>query len=321
MHEWVQKPVKGVAYQPDLYTNSNGELEVDEFERWLEKEIETPAQNAIDRALHGDILTSSDWEHLLRYMAAQDVRTPQHYITSMKRWNDQLPERMQKTIDKLMRELEEAKRTGSKLRTVDPAKINPFADVIKVKIDRHAIPENNQAEVSITVLAGRRLWIDEQRHALNGIVKVLYNHSWIIVKAANNIEWITSDNPVTCLNDYGDGRYDFKGGWNNKGSTLFMPLSPKYLLITEVGKDLKNLSTLSDLLTYKILKYTVENAYRMIFAHKPIQFVNEFHPRIVDLKMYLEEQEAWRNWNIDQSKAERDHDEGKLDIAAGENLV
>lgn len=308
--EWQQKPVKGVAYQPDLYTNSIGELELDEFERWLEEEIETPAQNAIDKALIGDILTTSELEHLLRYVAAQDVRTPRHYLSSMQRWNDKLPELMQKTLDEAMYEFKVAKRTGKKLITEDTPEKNPFADVIKVKINRNGRPETNQPEISVSVLPGRRMWIDEQRHVLNGIVKVLYKHSWVIVKAANNFEWLTSDNPVTRLNDYGDGRYDFKGGWNNKGSTIFMPLSPKYLLITEVGKDLKNRSTLSELLTIKIQKYTIENAYRMIFARKPMSYTNKLHPRIVDPKMYLEEQEAWRNWHSDQSKAEQDLDDG-----------
>jgi hypothetical protein len=307
--EWVLKPVHGVAYHRDLYTASMGGKDIDEFERWLETEFETPAQIAIDRAIHGDILSSSDWERLIRYMAAQQVRTPQNYNESIKRWNDQIPELIQKTLDNAMREYAEAKRAGKKLIAEDTPIKNPYEDVIKVKIDPYARPATNEAEVSITVLAGRRLWLDGQRHILTGVVKVLASHNWSVVEAANKVEWITSDDPVIRLNYYADGSYDFKGGWGRDGTDIFMPLSPKYLLFTEVGKDLPKRFTASDLHTYQIQRSIAKGAHRMIFAHKQIPFINQLCPRIDNREMYREENEAWRKWHSQQSKAEQDLDE------------
>jgi hypothetical protein len=97
--EWELRSVRGVAYQHDLYTSLVGGQEIDEFEQWIETEFETPVQGAIERAVHGDALTSSDWERLVLYMVAQDVRTPQHYIESLERWNDQLPGILQRTLE------------------------------------------------------------------------------------------------------------------------------------------------------------------------------------------------------------------------------
>src|SRR5512139_2993363 len=60
MPEWESRSVRGIAFQRDLYTSLAGGQETDDFERWLEAEVETPAQEAIERAIHGDTLTPTD---------------------------------------------------------------------------------------------------------------------------------------------------------------------------------------------------------------------------------------------------------------------
>ena len=93
------------------------------------------------------------------------------------------------------------------------------------------------------------------------------------------------------------------------GTDIFMPLSPKYLLFTEVGKDLPKRFIASDLHTYQIQRSIAKGALRMIFSHKQIPFINQLCPRIDNREMYREENEAWRKWHSQQSKAEQDLDE------------
>ena len=138
--------------------------------------FETPAQTAIARAVHGDGLTTSDWERLALYMAAQDVRTPLNYIESVNQWHSILPDVLQHTLEELAGELEEAKRTGRRLNMRQSAERLPFADTLKVQIDPHARPETHEAEIKVTMVAGRSLWLKGQRHLLEHTAKVLVSH-------------------------------------------------------------------------------------------------------------------------------------------------
>lgn len=308
---WELRPVRGVAYQRDLYTTLFGGQEVDEFERWLETEFETPAQSAFERAVHGDVLTPSDWERLVMYMAAQDVRTPQSYMESVGRWNDQLPELMQRTLEESVRQLEEAARTGQELKVRQTTEEQPFENTFKVQVEPHARPETNEGEIRIEAVLGRRLWLESQRHLLDKTAKVLLSHSWSIAEAAADTEWFTSDHPVVRVNYYGEGNYDLKGGWGRRGGNVLMPLSPKHLLLTQIGEHLPRRFALSDKQTSEIKRFIAERAHRMIFARKKMPEVERFRPRLVSLEIYREEQDAWRNWHSEQSKAEQDRGEGK----------
>jgi hypothetical protein len=135
---------------------------------------------------------------------------------------------------------------------------------------------------------------------------VLLSHSWSIAEAANDNEWFTSDHPVARVSFYGEGNYDLKGVWGKKRGILLMPLSPKHLLFTEIGENMPGRFVLSDRQTSVIKEFIAKRAHRMIFAHKLMPEVKCFRPRLVNLQMYREEQEAWKNWHSDQSRAEQD---------------
>jgi len=88
---WEQRSPQGVAFHRDLYTSVNEHGESDEFERWLEREFEAPAQVAIGRVLRDEPLQPRHWQHLGRYAVCQQLRTPQDFIESMQRWDATLP--------------------------------------------------------------------------------------------------------------------------------------------------------------------------------------------------------------------------------------
>lgn len=308
---WELRPVRGVAYQRDLYTSLINGRETDEFERWLEREIETPAQDAIERAVHGDDLTDTEWEQLTLYLAAQDVRTPQNYIESAKRWDAEIPVLLQRILEEALQHLEEAAQTGQKPMIRQPADQQPFTDLLKVEVRPHAKPETMEGEFRVEVPVGRRLWLETQRHLLESTAKVLFSHSWSIAEAASGAEWFTSDHPVVRVNYYGKNNYDLGGGWGRRGCNLLMPLSPKHLLFAEIGEGLPRRLQLSLQNTIKIKRFIAERAHRMIFARQQRPEVNRFRPRVVDLEAYQAEQEAWNEWHDDQSRAEREHEESE----------
>jgi hypothetical protein len=306
--QWELRSVREVACRRDLYTSLVGGQESDEFEQWIGSEFETPAHDVIEKAVHGDTLTSSDWERLIRYLAAQDLRTPQNFIEFVAHWKDVLPEIMQNTLREAVRTLEEGERIGQKPKVASVSARQPFANVIKVKINPHARPETEEGEIGLAVTVGRRLWLESQRHLLENTAKVLLSHSWSIAEVANNREWFTSDHPVVRLNYYCEGSYDFKGGWGERGGNLFMPISRKHLLFTEIGEKLPNRIALSAKQTSEFRRYIAERADRVIFAYSQLDDVRRLRPRHVNLEVYRGERETWRNWHCSQSRAEQDLD-------------
>ncbi len=179
-------------------------------------------------------------------------------------------------------------------------------DSINIKIKHYDESDDKKTEIIMEILPGRQLWLEQQKHVLTKTAKILLSYKWGIAEPAANIKWVTSDNPVTRLNSYGNGKYDFKGGWGKQNTDIFMPITPNYLLFTEVGQEVPKQFTLPPRLTYTLQKCIVENAHRMIFAHQPIPFICKLRPRHVDYTDYHEEQTAWKNWHKDQTEAEHD---------------
>ena len=84
--EWKPLSPRGIAYHDHLYTRMLSGSESDEIEDWFGREFETPVKEAIDRATHDQRLTTSHWKSLIRFVAAQDVRTPARLMERMAEW-------------------------------------------------------------------------------------------------------------------------------------------------------------------------------------------------------------------------------------------
>jgi DNA-binding HxlR family transcriptional regulator len=310
VNEWQRLPIRGIAYQRDLYTSLVDAQESDEFEKWITTEFEAPANDVIEKLINGKELIASDWDKLVLYAASQDFRTPQNYIEMMGRLKEDLPGVMQRTLEKSVKELEAAKREGRKPKETPPEiETQLFENNLKIEIIPNTRPETKEGEIRVETIVGRRLWLQALRHLLTNTAQKFLSHTWCIAEAANNSEWFTSDHPVVRLNYYGEGNYDFKGGWGRKGVDIFMPLSPKYLLFTQIGEDIPRRFVFSEGDTLKIKKCIAERAHRMIFARYNMHAMKRLRPREINVDKYREEQDAWRNWHQEQSLAEQEYDD------------
>jgi len=83
-----------------------------------------------------------------------------------------------------------------------------------------------------------------------------------------------------------------------------MPLSPKYLLISEIGKVLPKYHKLDRKMIRFIRKIQVEKAYRNIFSQNKLIEIDRLRPSIVDPMKYQLEKEMWINWHRDHSTTE-----------------
>ncbi len=296
--KWKLRAIRGIAYQRDLYTLIKKGQEVDEFEKWIEKRYEQPAQESIQKDVQGNQLNDTDWERLALLLAAQDVRTPTNYLESIDRWEKTLPDLLENTLQDAVKKLEKVKK-GEK---TDSNK-SPFETSLNIKTKVTA--NKNRGTLQAELLVGRDLWIEQQKFLLLNTAKVLPTHKWSIIQPALGYEWITSDHPVVKLNYYERGQYDLKGGWGNKGTNLFMPLSPKHLLFTQIGDVFHDYIVLSAKETKMVQKLLAERALRWIFARKPIENMTEYRSRHVDAVALQEEEKRWEQWHNEQSSAEQ----------------
>jgi hypothetical protein len=297
---WRRRAISGLAYQSDLYTSLNQGAETDAFERWIEAEFETPAEPALRKVESGEPLKREDWTRIAYYAAAQNLRTPAAYLEHVQRMHDAVPELLNKILPDSIVKLERARKAGRKVLVQE----NRQPPLVPLRVTTERDPDGEQMFFRAEATIGRQSWLASVRHLLTGVASVLVRHTWSIVTPHPSTEWFTSDHPLVRLNYSAPGTYDFKGGWGNPGTDILMPLSPRHLLYTQVGKRNSSHFTVSADKTFEMQRILAEHAHRWIFASKQTKRVSWFRPRHVDAVEFKAEADAWARWHSEQSGAE-----------------
>jgi len=248
-------------------------------------------------------LTSTDWHHIVRFLAAQIVRTPASLVESLRRWRETLPRIVDASLRETVNKLEAAKRTGEEITwaTMEGSEYFPS------RISTEKVPGEEHGKLKADILVGRRLWLYEIQSALTSAALVLHDHRWTILKPPDDLRWFTSDDPVLCLNYYDASNYDFKGGWGKFGTEIFLPLSPQHLLYTKVGHRVAQRGSVVTRTEAELIRRCIaEHAHRFIFATAPDPEVPKLRPRTVDSDLFRHEREQWHRWHEEQSAAERE---------------
>lgn len=296
---WKNHSLKGIAYHQHLYTYLAGQEETDEFERWLDREFEQPAEEAIRRVTHELPLKPEHWRRLARFAVAQDVRTPARLKEFIRRQNETLPALMNETLERAINRLEqsgERSESPSEVKTVGSG-YSP----IELSIEKQP---DGSGRILAEATVGRRLWIWQMTHLLTETIERLPNHRWTILHAPNGMSWPTSDNPLVRLNFQNSKNYNFGGGWGVKNGDILLPLSPKHLLYTSIGNKPWQRGTVLGISLFQLLrKIIIEHADRYIFAQEPGD-IHLIRPRRVCPHTYKQEQVAWKNWHREQCCAE-----------------
>lgn len=299
---WKRVHISGVGYQANLYTQLALGVESDEIERWLNRDFETPAEGALNKVTKDARLATSDWEILARFVAAQTVRTPAFLAENLPRWHQTVPGLMDKTLEDLREKLVAAKISGEKL-TVTKA---PNSEYFPLSVAQEPDPDTGMMNVKATVLVGRSLWFYAMKHLLTSTLNAFQSHRWSIVHPADDLTWFTSDDPVVRLNYHSDVKYDFKGGWGSRETEIFLPLSPRHLLYTQVGhRPPPRGAVFSRPQTLVIRRIIAEHASRQIFASFDDVEIPKLRPRVVDGAIVQAEKKQWLRWHEEQTEAER----------------
>jgi hypothetical protein len=155
------------------------------------------------------------------------------------------------------------------------------------------IDRDKGVRVKAEVVVGRGYWLFTIRHLLTSSLNVLLGQRWSILAPPDGLSWFTSDDPVVKLNYYADGKYDLNGGWGNKGTEIFLPLSPRHLLYTQIGeRPPARGSVVSDKHGQFFRSFIAEHAHRFIFAASPQNDVSVLRPRVVNVDVVRQEREG-----------------------------
>ncbi|HSW14612.1 MAG TPA: DUF4238 domain-containing protein [Solimonas sp.] len=184
-------------------------LESPEVERWLDAEFEHPAEQVIAKVARQERLTSDDWYRLVRFLAAQDVRTPTRLMEAIRRWQRELPGMLDGVMREAVAKLEAAHRDGRQLE-IEPRNDN---EGFGGKLTTSIAPGADTGTMRYEVVVGRNLWLSNFKHLLTRTVQRLHRHHWTILRAPQGLEWPTSDDPVIRLDFHSAANYDFGGGW------------------------------------------------------------------------------------------------------------
>jgi hypothetical protein len=301
--QWKQQSTRGLAYQEHLYTRLVADKESDEIERWLDREFESPAEEPFRKAISNEKLTPSDWRKLIRFVAAQDARTPARLIENMKRWNETLQTMIDTTLEEFVKTLE----SGKAATTTVPKTHHPYAKYFPGRVTIEKLPGQKGGQLQFETVVGRGLWIFSIKQLLTTTLNALERHKWTVLRSPPGVAWLTSDDPVVKLNYQHAKKYDFGGGWGSKGTEIFFPLSPNHLMYTKIGeRPPPRNSVVPTQVAQSLQKLTVEHAHRLVFATRPEANVVDWRPRTINSDAFKKEREQWHQWNKEQSDAERD---------------
>jgi hypothetical protein len=300
---WRPQSMRGIAYYSHLYTRVTAHGETNEIEKWLSRDFETPAEDALQKVTSDAQLTPVDWNNLVRFLAAQDVRTPARFLENVVRWNTQIPGLLQEVVEDSANHLKEMKAGTGMAR---PNTSRGDYDYIPFRVTAKIDPGSEFGTLKSEVLIGRPLWLFSLKYALTNTINALHQHRWTILTPPAGLRWFTSDDPVIKLNFYGDGKYDFNGGWGNRGTEIILPLSPRHLLYTMVGeRPPRRGEMMARAHAEMVRRFIAEHAHRMIFAKSPDAEVVDLRPRMVNRDLFQAETEQRAEWHREQSTAER----------------
>jgi len=299
---WKEYSISAIAYHKHLYTQIISGLESYSVEDWLDREFESPANEVLDKATSECRLTKFDWEILIKFLAAQDVRTPKKLLEHLQLMQKKLPE----VLCNILVGLTEKQNSGF----IEDLKLtkNGYQEPFPLNINTHSLIGDDANILEVETYAGRASWIHSIKHTLEKTRKILHDHQWTIVKPAKGYYWPTSDNPVVKLNSYSQDNYDLGGGWGLKKGNIFFPIGPEHAMFVQIGdKPIPKNTRLPESLTKQLIKFVVENSHRNIFSHYENNEIQTLRKRVVDKERLEVERKKLNEWHQINSEMERQY--------------
>lgn len=300
--EWHSDHISAVGYHRDLYTRFILGTETDDFELWLNKKFETPAESVLAKVHTNEEIGNPEWDILVEFLACQRVRTPAFFKKMLPRWHQLVPLVLNKTVAEVDAAILWSKITGEAPIVTQEA---PTLKDFPLKVQREDVPEEKVVRFRTEIAVGRSLWLSTMNLLLTHSIRFLHNHHWSIFHGAPGMNFFTSDDPVIQLNYRTHLDYDFNGGWGSKGTEILFPLSPRHIMYTKIGDRFPPRGLLlTESETDRFRQMIAKHAHRYIFALKEDAEVPNLRPRAVNPDLVEFEKKQWQHWHQEQIAAE-----------------
>lgn len=302
VRSWKPHSLETIGRREHLYTRIRGSNASDELERWFATDFESPADPVIEKVVKGKSLSTDDWRKLARFVALQDVRTPARMTEVVNHASEYLPAMLKEVLEGAVEDIRVAKENSLSLPVRDQTSDSALPIAVRTRIE----PGAETGTLSVETVAGRGFWLYAVEVLLTRTVKHLENHRWTVVRPPAGMKWLTSDNPVVKLNYRSNGTFDLGGGWGNPGSEILLPLSPEFLLYTQVGRKpgFGRGERLSEAIALQVQRFIIKNAHRYIFSEQIDPAVSNARPRTVSQEMVRMENKNWAEFHAAQTEAE-----------------
>lgn len=270
---WSKRKPSQIGFLNNFYIffnkNESKEKEFsDIYEEIFSKNFENELGKILEKIDKDQNLEPNELDILFKFIAVQRYKTIDGFFRTM---DIITQEEYEQEIMKVIKESDndyQNGRIGSKLN------LTKKNDVLS-PLDADIIP--NQG-VKITYIKGRNNLLICLKRLMDNVYKCLYNHCWTILKAPDNKEWITSDNPIITKKDLNQNNiYNFEGGFDEPQAEIMVPISPKYLLYTKIGFPLKcSKFQVNDEIYESIIKLICENATESIYSRSENSLVRKY---------------------------------------------
>lgn len=184
----------------------------DAYENWLANDVDTPASDALRRLIIGEDLDASARTSMARYVMSMDLRTPKA--------KDFLLGITQEGLDQYWSDKETVKRD--------------FLKATGVKISNEEL-EGALAEYKPEV--AKPFWLSFMVEHLDRGGERLWNCEWMILRAPDELEFLTSDIGIVKYRGDFSNPVKPKIGWWNRASGWVVPLAPHRALALQPARS------------------------------------------------------------------------------------
>lgn len=277
---WREKKSSQIGYLNNFYIVYDGESKddneqySDKFEDIFNNTYENRLKKILKKIDDEKELENAEWTTIFKFISVQRFKTIDGFLRIKEISSKKFEKTIKSAVNKINKEIRAGTSLTHSLENKSDLKLPIFIESRIVR-ERHL-------DLKIVYINGRSVWLNCLDRLINSHYKFLQKHTWSLVKAPLNKEWITSDNPVITLNYYNIDNYDFKGGLNSLNSNIIVPLSPKFLLFTQIGVKMPLVWGASIDFYELIIKLICENATVSIFCRNKNNLVNKYVDRNVD---------------------------------------